>query len=75
MAEYQANHYHRARSAGCRFEYVTFSDSARKNAIPQFLDNRSIYGYLTLDENADSADALSRDIACERLKMRTCNMP
>jgi glycosyltransferase involved in cell wall biosynthesis len=33
-----------------RYEYVIFSDSARRAGIPQYLDNRSIYGYLTLDE-------------------------
>jgi len=34
-----------------RYEYVIFSDSARKNNIPQYLDNRKTYGYLTFAEN------------------------
>lgn len=29
-----------------RFEYVVFSDSARKASIPQYLDNRQVYGYI-----------------------------
>jgi GR25 family glycosyltransferase involved in LPS biosynthesis/glycosyltransferase involved in cell wall biosynthesis len=33
-----------------RFEYVVFSDSARKNGVPQYLDNRQVYGYITFDE-------------------------
>ena len=33
-----------------RHEYVVFSDSARKAGIPQYLDNRQIYGYITFGE-------------------------
>lgn len=33
-----------------RHEYVIFSDSARKAAIPQYLDNRQVYGYITFAE-------------------------
>ena len=33
-----------------RHEYVIFSDSARQQGIPQYLDNRDVYGYLTLEE-------------------------
>ena len=33
-----------------RFEYVVFSDSARKAQIPQYFDNRQIYGYIAFDE-------------------------
>jgi GR25 family glycosyltransferase involved in LPS biosynthesis/glycosyltransferase involved in cell wall biosynthesis len=33
-----------------RHEYVIFSDSARKAGIPQYLDNRQIYGYITFGE-------------------------
>lgn len=36
-----------------RYEYVIFSDSARKNNIPQYIDNREVYGRLTFAENAD----------------------
>jgi exopolysaccharide biosynthesis predicted pyruvyltransferase EpsI/glycosyltransferase involved in cell wall biosynthesis/GR25 family glycosyltransferase involved in LPS biosynthesis len=33
-----------------RFEYVIFSDSARKAGIPQYFDNRQVYGYITFGE-------------------------
>ena len=33
-----------------RHEYVVFSDSARKSNVPQYLDNRQVYGYITFDE-------------------------
>lgn len=36
-----------------RFEYVVFSHSARKAEIPQYLDNRQVYGYITFDEGGD----------------------
>ena len=36
-----------------RYEYVIFSDNARKKNIPQYLDTREIYGYLTLAENTN----------------------
>jgi hypothetical protein len=38
-----------------RHEYVIFSDSARKQAIPQYLDNREIYGYLAPDQDVGAA--------------------
>jgi SAM-dependent methyltransferase len=42
-----------------RHEYVIFSESARKSGTPQYLDNRRIYGYLTLkEEEADKAAKL-----------------
>ncbi|MBA3238718.1 MAG: glycosyltransferase family 2 protein [Parachlamydiaceae bacterium] len=34
-----------------RYEYVIFSDSARKHNIPQYLDNRELYGRITFTEN------------------------
>ena len=34
-----------------RHEYVVFSDSARKAGIPQYLDNRQVYGYITFDKD------------------------
>lgn len=37
-----------------RHEYVVFSDSARKSGVPQYLDTRDVYGYLTLDEKTDA---------------------
>ena len=33
-----------------RHEYVVFSDSARKAGIPQYLDNRQVYGYISFGE-------------------------
>lgn len=36
-----------------RYEYVIFSDSARKQGIPQYLDNREVYGRITFAENID----------------------
>jgi hypothetical protein len=34
-----------------RFEYVIFSDSARRAHVLQYLDTRKVYGYLTFEEN------------------------
>lgn len=36
-----------------RFEYVIFSDVARKKNIPQYLDTRQLYGRLTLQETSE----------------------
>lgn len=33
-----------------RYEYVIFSDRARKSGISQYLDNRQIYGYIAFDK-------------------------
>jgi hypothetical protein len=41
-----------------RHEYVIFSDSARRNGVQQYFDNRDVYGYLTLDESPVAAQAL-----------------
>jgi hypothetical protein len=35
-----------------RYEYVIFSDALRKRGIPQYLDNRGDYGFLTFAETA-----------------------
>ena len=48
-----------------RFEYVIFSESARKAGIPQYLDNRRIYGYIAFEEgknlgSPDSFDTVRR---------------
>ena len=37
----------------CRYEYVVFSDVLRKQNIPQYLDNRKIYGYISFAENQE----------------------
>ncbi|MFL6107257.1 MAG: hypothetical protein ACJ72L_09855, partial [Marmoricola sp.] len=44
-----------------RHEYVVFSAGARRNGIPQYLDNRQIYGYLTLEEDPTAAQAMLGD--------------
>ena len=36
------------------YEYVIFSRNLRNLGIQQYLDNRKIYGYLTLRENVDA---------------------
>ena len=36
-----------------RYEYVIFSDCARKADIPQYIDNRTIYGYVSFAENEE----------------------
>ena len=41
-----------------RWEYMVFSDSARKARVNQYLDNRKIYGILTLTENAPMCEWL-----------------
>lgn len=33
-----------------RYEYVIFSDTARKKNIPQYIDNRTLYGYISFAE-------------------------
>ncbi|MCK4934229.1 MAG: hypothetical protein KAR79_01455, partial [Simkaniaceae bacterium] len=36
-----------------RYEYVIFSDNARKKQIPQYFDNRKVYGQLTFADTAE----------------------
>jgi Glycosyl transferase family 2/Anp1/Sulfotransferase domain len=52
-----------------RYEYVVFSDSARKAGVVQYLDNRQIYGYITFDEGADNHVPGGIDKARALLKM------
>lgn len=40
-----------------RHEYVIFSDSARKNNIPQYIDNTDKYGIITFETSKDGVDA------------------
>jgi hypothetical protein len=40
-----------------RYEYVIFSDVLRKNKIPQFLDNRENYGFLTLKDTFEELES------------------
>ena len=48
-----------------RHEYVIFSDSARKANIPQYLDNRQTYGYITFgaDDSHHVTDGIERAAA------------
>jgi len=43
-----------------RYEYVIFSDMLRKQKIPQYLDNRQYYGFLTF---ADTEAEFAKDLA------------
>ena len=36
-----------------RHEYVIYSETAREQGIPQYLDNRQVYGYITFGEGHD----------------------
>jgi len=50
-----------------RYEYVIFSDSARKSGIPQYLDNRQVYGFITFQEGDKHFDG-DLDLVAERLR-------
>jgi hypothetical protein len=39
------------------YEYVIFSRRLREQAIPQYLDNTSLYGFLTLDEDVTACQS------------------
>ena len=41
-----------------RLEYVVFSHSARASGVPQYLDNREIYGYIGMTNNTGPTEAL-----------------
>jgi glycosyltransferase involved in cell wall biosynthesis len=41
-----------------RYEFVVFSDTARKAGIQQYIDNRQLYGYLTFDAESDAAKGI-----------------
>lgn len=59
-----------------RHEYVVFSESARKNGVPQYLDSREVYGYLTLEENArDAMKLLGPEIGARILAVRPPDKP
>ncbi len=36
-----------------RHEYAVFSDSARRAGVPQYIDNRQVYGYIAFDEGSE----------------------
>jgi hypothetical protein len=51
-----------------RYEYVIFSDSARKAGVPQYLDNRQVYGYITFQEGDKHFEG-DLDLVTERLNL------
>ncbi len=44
-----------------RYEFVVFSDGARKAGIQQYIDNRQVYGYITFDAESDAATGIVGD--------------
>lgn len=44
-----------------RYEYVIFSDSMRKRNIPQYIDNRKLYGFLTFVESSETFEKECED--------------
>jgi hypothetical protein len=44
-----------------RYEYVIFSDVARKQNIPQYIDNRKVYGYISFAETQEDFEKESYD--------------
>lgn len=48
-----------------RHEYVVFSHCARRQGIPQYYDNRQLYGYLTLDASTASAALAAQLLSAE----------
>jgi hypothetical protein len=55
-----------------RHEYVVFSDSARKAKVPQYFDNRQVYGYITMSEEPEVAATL---LAPELASLRASAKP
>jgi len=43
-----------------RHEYVVFAESARRAGITQYLDNRQVYGYLTLEDTSGATQAAAK---------------
>lgn len=54
-----------------RHEYVIFAASARAANIAQYLDTRQVYGFLTLDENAQRCERLIGAEVDSELKWQT----
>ena len=44
-----------------RYEFVAFSDGARKAGIQQYIDNRQVYGYITFDAESNAATGIVGD--------------
>jgi glycosyltransferase involved in cell wall biosynthesis len=51
-----------------RHDYVIFSETARKGGVPQYLDNRQIYGYITFDRGHDLHVANGVQLAADLLR-------
>jgi tetratricopeptide (TPR) repeat protein len=60
--------------ASGRHEYVVFSESARKARVPQYLDNRQVYGYITFAEGDSHhlADGIARARALLETDLQAC---
>jgi GR25 family glycosyltransferase involved in LPS biosynthesis len=56
--------------ASCRYEYVIFSDSARRAGISQTLDTREIYGWLTFAADSEAIRPLLAGELAEQLAKR-----
>ena len=56
-----------------RHNYVVFSESARKAGVPQYLDNRQIYGYIKLNEEPDNSIDIARALLHRDLDLDCLN--
>lgn len=63
LVYYEDPHYP---ALGNRYDYVVFSEAMRNAQIPQFLDNRDVYGWLSLDEVVGDIEAWWREGALRR---------
>jgi tetratricopeptide (TPR) repeat protein len=50
-----------------RHEYVILSESAREQGVPQYLDNRQVYGYVAFGEGDDRHNSIVTERAKELL--------
>ncbi|MBJ7533157.1 glycosyltransferase family 2 protein [Rhodomicrobium vannielii ATCC 17100] len=56
------------RDGTARHEYVVFSESARRHGIPQYFDNRQVYGYIAFGDGHDRYIAGGAELARELLR-------
>jgi Anp1/Methyltransferase FkbM domain len=54
-----------------RYEYVVFSHLARAAGVPQYFDNRQVYGYITFEEGSDASIKYIGDPAHQIERART----
>ncbi len=52
-----------------RYEFVVFSDSARKSGVLQYLDNRQLYGYITFDCQPDQIERAAAELAVDYVQV------